>query len=125
MTTNGVNLTEGGNLIANADLSGKQFYALATTTTARKVDLAASATAGFMGILQNAPIAGEAAEVLFVGFSKAIIGTGGVTAGDLLQVEAASGKLITKTSTNTVVAKAMTTHSAGELGLVLVLPSPL
>ena len=123
MSTYGTGLTEGGNLVANADLSAKQFCAVKQTTTARKVDLASTGGEAITGILGNTPKAGEAAEVCYAGFTKALAGTGGFTAGDALQTEAATGKLITKTSTNTIVAVAVETCAAGSIGLVRVLSS--
>jgi len=123
MSTYGVGLTEGGNLVTATDLSTKQFCAVKQTTTARTVALASTGGEAITGLLQNTPTAGEAAEVRFDGFSKALAGTGGFTAGDSLQTEASTGKLITKTSTNTVVAVAIETCAAGEIGLVRVLPT--
>jgi hypothetical protein len=123
MTTEGTKLSEGGNLIANADLSAKQFYAVKQTTTGRKVDLASTGGEAITGILQNAPVAGDAVDVCFDGFCKALIGTGGVTAGDALQTEAATGKLITQSSTNAKVAVAHETAAAGVIALVRVVPT--
>jgi hypothetical protein len=65
MSTFGTGLTEGGNLVANADLSAKQFYAVKQTTTARKVDVASTGGEAITGILQNTPKAGEAVEVCY------------------------------------------------------------
>lgn len=121
MSTYGTALVEGGNLVANADLSAKQFYAVKQTTTARKVDLASTGGEAITGILQNTPKADEAVEVCHIGYTKAIAGTGGFTAGDALQTETGTGKLITQTSTNVKVAVACETCVAGEIGLVRVL----
>lgn len=123
MSTYGTGLVEGGNLIANADLSAKQFCAVKQTTTPRKVDLASTGGEAITGMLLNTPKAGEACEVCHNGYTKALAGTGGFTAGDALQTEAATGKLITKTSTNTIVAVAVETCAAGSIGLVRVLAS--
>lgn len=123
MSTYGTGLTEGGNLVANSDLSAKQFCAVKQTTTSRKVDLASTGGEAITGILQNTPKAGDAAEVTYSGFTKAAAGTGGWTAGDALQTEGTTGKLITKTSTNTIVAVAIETVAAGGIGLVRVVAS--
>jgi hypothetical protein len=123
MSTYGTGLVEGGNLIANADLSAKQFYAVKQTATARKVDVASTGGEAITGILCNTPKAGEAVEVCHSGFTKALAGTGGFTAGNQLMTEAATGKLVVKTSTNVVVAVAHETVSGGELGLVRVIPT--
>jgi Uncharacterized conserved protein (DUF2190) len=124
MSTFGTGLVEGGNLVANADLSAKQFYAVKQTTTARKVDLASTGGESITGILQNTPKAGEPVEVCYSGFTKALAGTGGFTAGDALQTETGTGKLITQSSTNAKVAVACETCAAGEIGLVRVVGTP-
>jgi hypothetical protein len=61
---------------------------------------------------------------LLFGFTKAKAGVGGFTAGDQLMTETATGKLVTKTSTNTIVAVAIETVSADEIGLVRVIRPP-
>lgn len=123
MSTEGKNLTEGGNLIAASDLSAKQFYAVKANTTARQVALASTGGENIVGILQNAPIAGESAEVCFAGFCKAIAGAA-VTAGDALMTDTA-GKLITQTSTNAKVAVAHEAAGAANvLFMVRVIPTP-
>ena len=124
MSTFGTALVEGGNLVAAADLSAKQFYAVKQTTTARNVNLASTGGENITGILQNTPKSGEAAEICHSGFTKAIAGTGGFTAGDALQTESGTGKLITQSSTNAKVAVACETCAAGEIGLVRVVPTP-
>lgn len=121
MSTFGVNSSDGGNLVAAADLSSYQYCAVKANTTARQLALASTGGEAITGILQNTPTSGQAAEVTFSGFTKAKAGTGGFTAGDLLQTEATTGRLITKTSTNTVVAVAHETCAAGEIGLVRVI----
>jgi hypothetical protein len=123
MSTYGTGLVEGGNLIANADLSAKQFYAVKQTSTARKVDLASTGGEAITGILLNTPKAGEACEVCHSGFTKALLGTGGATAGQALQTEGSTGKLIAQTSTNAKVAVAIEAGSAGDIILVRVVPT--
>lgn len=122
MSTYGTGLVEGGNLLANADLSAKQFFAVKQTATARKVDLASTGGEAITGILCNTPKAGEAAEVCYEGYTKAKAGTGGWTAGNALMTDT-SGTLIAQTSTNAKVAVAIETVSAGEIGLVRVIPT--
>lgn len=116
MATEGPLMHDGGQRVANADLSAKQFFAVQQTTTNRQVKLADGATE-IAGILQNTPLSGQAADIGFIGISKAQIGTGGVTAGDKLQVEAASGKLITK-GAGVQVGVAIETAAAGTIGTV-------
>jgi cation transporter-like permease len=124
MTTRGNMLSDGGNLVANADLSAKQGYAVKQTTTARNVGLASTGGESITGILLNNPLSGEAADVCFSGLCPAVIGAGGVTSGDALQTEAATGKLITQTSTNAKVAVACETGAAGDTIMVRVVPTP-
>lgn len=86
-------------LIAAADLSAKQFYAVKIDNTGK----AALAGAGEMacGILQNKPASGEAATIAVFGTTKAQAG-GTVTAGDVVKADAA-GKIVvaSKGTTNT------------------------
>lgn len=121
MATEGPLLFDGGQRTAAVDLSAKQFYAVAQQTTSRQVNLAGAAAA-IAGILQNTPLAGQAANVGFCGISKAQIGTGGVTAGDQLEV-ASGGKLVTKVS-GVVVGVAIETAAAGTIGTVYLPGSP-
>lgn len=59
----------------------------------------------------------------YAGFTPAVIGTGGVTAGQALMTEAATGKLIAQTSTNAKVAVAIESANAGEVALVRIVPT--
>jgi|SRR5229473_6726651 len=54
---------------ANADLSAKQWYAV-KLTAADTVDMASAATDLCVGILQNKPTSGHAAEVRILGITK-------------------------------------------------------
>lgn len=125
MTTFGTNLTEGGNLVAGSDFSTTgQFLAVkASTSTDRQVVLASTGGEAISGILQNTPKSGEAAEVTYIGYTKAQAGAGGWTRGDQLMTEAATGKLVTKTSTNVVVGVARESVSANSIGLVSIIPT--
>lgn len=118
MATSGAQLLDGGNRTANADLSAAQYCAVKQTTTPRAVALASTGGEAIAGILQNSPTSGLVAIICQRGITQAQIGTGGVTAGDQLQTEAATGKLITKTSTNAVVGVAIETVAAGGVGTV-------
>lgn len=82
-----------GWLVAGADLSAKQFYLVDVASTG-KVALASSAGQATLGILQNKPESGQPADVMQLGASKLVAGTGGLTAGDLVQA-AADGTGIT------------------------------
>ncbi len=124
MSTSGVHLADGGNLVAGADFSSSQYLAVKASTSAdRTLVLASTGGEAITGILQNNPASGGACTVAFDGLVKAQIGTGGVTHGQQLMTEASTGKLVTKTSTNTVVAVAHETIAAGAIGLVRVIPT--
>lgn len=82
-------------LIAGADLSAEQ-YAAVKIGAAFSVSAFAAATDDFLGVLQNKPAAaGEPANVVVLGTTKARLG-GTVTAGDRLKVQA-DGEFVTAT----------------------------
>ena len=85
-----------GHLLAENDLSAKQ-YQLVEISGDNQVDLCDGATDKVVGILQNKPIAGQACEIMVVGMSKLLAGTGDLTAGDLWGTSA-TGTGITKTT---------------------------
>jgi hypothetical protein len=122
MSTFGTGLTEGGNLVANANLSAKQFSQssrprpLVKSTLRRR---AARPSPAFSRIPRTPAKPSRSAIRLHQGQGR----VGGFTAGDSLQTETGTGKLITKTSTNTIVAVAIETCAADEIGLVRVLAS--
>jgi hypothetical protein len=121
MATEGVMIRDGSNLTAAADLSAKQYYAVKLSAS-RAVNLASTGGEEIIGILQNAPASGDAADVCLFGLSKALIGTGGVTAGNAVMTEAATGKIVAYASSAVKIGIALTTQSAGELGLIFVRP---
>jgi len=123
MSTSGVSLTEGGNFIANVSLATNQFCAVKQTATPRALALASTGGEAITGILQNTPGAGDAVEVTQAGNCKAQAGAAGFAAGDALMTEAATGKLVTQTSTNVKVAVARETCTANQIGLVTVIPT--
>jgi hypothetical protein len=93
-----------GFLQANSDLSALQFTAVIVTGADFKVDAATVATAGtpILGILQNKPTSGQAADVRVIGVSKAKAGAS-YSRGVPLMIDG-SGRLIAATSTNQAVA---------------------
>jgi hypothetical protein len=105
---------------ASGDLSAKQYCGvvigstgIATATAAKNID----------GILQDKPnAAGVSGEVAMFGVSKALSAGTGFAAGDLLEIVTGGG-FQTQTSTNTVVAKAVTAAAAGAVGTVIILKS--
>lgn len=137
MATEGVSLTDGGNLIAGTDFSktastilsgaNKSGQFLAVTLVAgssdRVVTVSQTANQRIVGIIQNAPANGQAAQVCFDGITKAVYG-GTVTRGDLLEVTA-SGLLITSsTASHLTVAEAWESGAANEIHTVRVYPAP-
>lgn len=121
MSTEGPLIHDGSQTAAAADLSAKQFYAV-KITAARAVNLASSGGEAIYGILQNNPTSGLAADVGFLGVSKAVIGAA-VTAGDYLMTDS-SGRLITVTTTSKRVAQALETGAtAGQLITVMLGPN--
>ena len=113
MATSGDRLQDGGNRVAAVDLSAAQYLAVKQTTTPRQVNLASTGGEAVAGILQNNPLAGQAAIINQRGICQAIVGTGGVTAGDQLMTETGTAKVVTKTSTNVVIGVALETVAAG------------
>jgi len=126
MATEGPLIHDGSQTVADSSLTGninQQFLAVKATGN-RTSGLANTGGEAITGILQNQPSLGQAVDIGILGVSKAQIGTGGVTADDQLQTEAATAKLITKSSTNAVVAIAVETAAAGTIGTVrLVAPA--
>ena len=100
-----------GCLIAGADLSAKQFYFVKQHSTAFQVVLAGSGE-NAIGVLQNKPTSGQAAEVECLGVTKVIAGNT-ITAGNNLMSDS-NGKAIPHTGTNAVLAVALEGASAGE-----------
>lgn len=72
-------------LVAGEDLSSGQYKAVKHASTAGQVLACAATTDAAIGILQNDPASGEAANVAGVGsVAKAVAGTSTVSAGNLL-----------------------------------------
>lgn len=121
MATEGTMVREGGNFITATDLSAKQYYAVKMTTTARTVALASTGGEMILGILQNAPVSPEAADVCLFGVTKAVAG-GTITAGDPLTTDTA-GKLITYTSSKVKVGVALTSAVSGDIFSAFIFPA--
>lgn len=106
--------------VASGDLSSCLNRVVSLLAVNFKVGLG-TANTGF-GILNNAPKAGEHASVVYQGVTFGHVGSGGVTAGDLLS-NAGSGWL-TKAAVTAglqhVCATAITTAASGMLASVLV-----
>lgn len=74
MTTYSGNAVFIPGLVAGSSLATAQYKAVALSSTAGQVKVAAAG--GGIGILQNDPAAGEAALVMAIGISKAVASTG-------------------------------------------------
>ena len=61
-------------LVASADLSAKQFYAVKLASTDGQVSVCSSTLDVAIGILQNDPASGQEADVLAFGESMAYVG---------------------------------------------------
>jgi hypothetical protein len=83
------------NMIANSDLSAKQFFLVKQTGTVDKVDLVAANTDRTMGPLTNAPKSGQAASVQKLGIAKVVSDGSGtaIAAGDVLAADS-SGRVV-------------------------------
>jgi hypothetical protein len=108
MATEGINLHDGTQTIAaanygnGANLAGTntagttggstgsgQFLAVALSTSVARTSVLASVLGQqIYGILQNKPAAGQAADVVVFGVTKAVVGVGGVTLGLPIYVDA-------------------------------------
>ena len=96
---------------ASTDLSASQFCFVVVNSSGQLALPSAGGEAD--GILQDKPNAqGVQAELAVLGVSKVVVGTGGVTAGDLLAADA-SGKAVTATSGNKILGRALATGAAG------------
>lgn len=94
-------------LVAAVDLSLKQYHVVMLASTAKQVKVASGGTVAVIGILQNDPLAGEAASVVCAGMTKAVAGAA-ITAGDLLTANSTGQCIATTTANNKVVGKALT-----------------
>lgn len=101
-----------GYLPAGADLSAKQFYAVKVNSS--KAIVLAGAGENALGVLQNDPTSGQAAEVMVVGVSKVKLGAT-VVAGENVMADAA-GKLVPATGVNAVLGVCLQGGDANEIG---------
>jgi hypothetical protein len=112
-----------GFLVAAADYqtTSKQYY-IVDCGADNTATLASVAGQAAIGVLQNDPAAGEAAIVRTGGVSKVIVGTGDITAGDLVQTDA-TGAAIAAAGSDYTVGVCLVGASAGEYATILVTPS--
>ena len=95
MATSGNQIKE--TMIAGEDLSAAQFTFVKMNTTNNTVVAAGNAEAAF-GVLQNDPESGKAATVCTHGRTEIVAGTGGLTAGALVGVDANGAGVVAATS---------------------------
>lgn len=109
-------------LEAGADLSSKQYY-FVKLDNAGKAVVCSGATDIPVGVLQNNPTSGQAAEIVVVGLTK-VSSDAGLTIGALIGTSAdgqADAKTMGTDSTEYVVGTVLTTTgAAGVIGSVLV-----
>lgn len=105
-------------MTAAADLSSGQFLAVKVTAS-RAVNLANTGGEAVVGILQNQPTSGQAADVGFIGVSKLVAGAAFAAGVELMTDTSARG--ITATSTNHRFAIALeAATAAGQIVTVLI-----
>ena len=107
-----------GWMTAAADLSGKQFYVVKCTADAA-FNLTSSAGEKMLGILQDKPLSGNAGNVMAVGISKVLTGTGDLAAGENWQA-VADGTAITASTADVPGGTVLIGASAGEYATVTV-----
>lgn len=88
-------------LTATSSLAAKQYHLVKFASTAGQVKVASSATSNLVGVLQNDPAAGEAAEVAIFGESK-VVAAASISVGDKL-VSNSTGQAKTSSTIGAVV----------------------
>ena len=109
---------DNGFMVAAADYSAKQ-YRVVKVSGDYEVTLCSSAGETAYGILQNAPVLGEVANVRDLGISRVVVGTGGITAGQLWQTDA-NGAVVVAASGDAVGGRVLMGAAAGEIAVVTV-----
>ena len=109
--------------VAAEDLSSKRYYAV-QPSTGKKACALGTNSERILGILQNKPESGEAAEVTIAGTSLAIINAASLSAGDFLTSDTL-GKLIQTAAADEFIAAMLIddsdTVAAGDIREVLVM----
>jgi hypothetical protein len=113
-----------GNWTASADLSSKQYH-FVKMSGANTVDVTSAITDKTIGVLQNTPTSGQAAEVCIFGITK-VVADGNLTAGNLIGTSSdAQADAITAGSDDTVyvVGQALESAAAGNTTTMFLNPS--
>ena len=114
-------------LPAGADLSSSQYFFVKVNSSGQAV-VCATAGEAAIGILQNKPTSGQAAQIMVQGVSKLVVGAGGtLTAGDLVATDAsAKGKTAVQGTVSgsnvvgsAVAGRCVITGAAGSIAAVL------
>ena len=105
---------------AEDDLSAKVGYAMVVDETAGEMDLAGNGESA-VGILMANVAAAAVGRVITYGACQAVIGTSGVTVGDLLGCEA-GGKVVTAATGDHIIGVALATISADATGTIFFSP---
>jgi hypothetical protein len=109
-------------LVAAADLSALK-YNFVKLDSAGKAAAITGLTDKPIGILQNAPVAGEEAEVLVMGGSKLVVGSGGLTEGAAVKTSAAGLGIALTVGTDTthyLVGQSLTEAAASAYATVVI-----
>jgi len=104
-----------GQLTASADLSAKQFH-FVKLSAATTVDVCSGVTDKPIGILQNSPTSGQAAEICIFGITK-VVSDGTTAAGNLIGTSS-DGQAAVYTTTDTtkyICGQAIEAGAAGEV----------
>ncbi len=111
-------------LVAGADLSAAQFKVVKAASTGGAVVVGSAATDKCLGVLQNNPKNGEAAEVAFLGVCKALA-EASVTYGARVTSSSTGRVKVTTTANDTVIGHSLGTASTSAGDLIPVLLSGL
>ena len=104
-------------LVAGADLSAKQYMIVKYASTAGEVVAATGTNETYVGILQNDPADGEAAEIAVGGESFAIAADGDIAVGNALDSDSTGRVNGTATDNRNIVGRAL--EAAGAAGDVI------
>lgn len=113
-------------LVATATLAAKQYYVVQLSSTAGECKVATSGTSQVIGVVQNDPAAGEAAEVAFVGIAKVAV-EASTTKGSYLTSSSTGRAKTTTTDGNVCIGVALEAYSTagGIISVLLGGPSTL
>ncbi len=107
-------------LLASGDLSSGQYKIVKAASTAGRVVVGAAGSDAIMGVLQNDPTDGQAAEVAFLGVAK-VLAEASVAFGNFVTCSSTGRAKATTTANDDVIGRALNTapSSAGDIIPVL------